>query len=563
MRVFTGGGKTTETLRTIDKYYSWIYITPRHQIIRESLKDSLFRMYDFLHMEGRERTCLFSTTYEPLIKKGYDIRSICKKCTLRKSCPYERNVKKAFTENPNLAITHAHMQNWLPKFLNTKSDDELIKNKYDVLIIDENPIKSFMQTIKLTYQEAALIKQLFIQSDCDKLLVDFMTCILSKEINYKRIEELNIKEINLIENINKFTEHVFELFKHGAISIIPKNIIHFIYNMYDYVGLRDITKMIQRAKGIFIFNYFNPNTITNLDFKKIICLDGTATKEVWENALGGEPYMIKHYITYKNCFQFKNNRYPISSWVSYDEGSVENNTPERLVGYIDKIAKRKKRKVLVVCTKAIQKMIEELTSVRNLIYANYYALRGTNDFWLKVDTVILAVEPNPPEFQIEIYSELSGWTKDIWRIVFRKEEMLQAIGRIREHKDVCPDGTIRETREVYIFPNTGVKDGLKSFESDLVPEAEVIYESEFKAMIEDWPLAKRLRTTKYLIMQSLPCGKKRIRDICGGSRRRELKYTNYLIMKGYIKDTGRGDKRYQITDKGRKSIGRTTFRIEA
>jgi predicted transcriptional regulator len=186
-----------------------------------------------------------------------------------------------------------------------------------------------------------------------------------------------------------------------------------------------------------------------------------------------------------------------------------------------------------------------------------------NNFWKKADTIILAHEPNPPEYHIQMLVELSGWSEDIWRSVYREEEMRQAVGRIREPKDKCPDGTPREQREVYIFPNTGVDKGKNPFESELIPQAQVIYHNELEAILEELPSRERLDSTIDRIIMELPTSRKRIKEIVGGSRRRTNKYIGYLINKGFIEDTGRGDKRYEKTDKARASEGRRPFRIEA
>ena len=103
--------------------------------------------------------------------------------------------------------------------------------------------------------------------------------------------------------------------------------------------------------------------------------------------------------------------------------------------------------------------IRQQCKANNLIFGYYYYLRSRNDFYQTADTVILACQPNIPEFQLECFTNLSSWSSDIWRQVFTDEEMVQGVGRIRfDLPEVKETKRIRERREIYIFPCKGGKE---------------------------------------------------------------------------------------------------------
>lgn len=536
----------------------WIYCAPFHKNIKENITDSKFRSYDFLHLKSRSKLCT-NPDAKVLFKQNYDIRGICESCPDRHACEYELNLKKAHSDRPNLAITHAHLQTWLPNFLNRKVDGELIGDDYDVLIIDENPIKTFMNVEEVHRSELFNIYSIARQAKCDDDLIKFIELIMEKTIDYDELEDTVLPQKRLTYNIKRFGDKAFELWKIGALRKVPKNIINQIYKVSSYIGIKNIEKMVQGRKYTVKLSFFNPEIISQLNIKKIIALDGTATKEVWEKMLGSTPDMMVAGVQYDHAYQLKDARYPISSWIGYGKASGYNPTPDRLCKMIDKIAARKKRNTLVICTKKIQKIIEGKCKIRRVKrdkvlgaykveFANYYALRGLNDYYERCDTVILAHEPNPPQIEMDTYTELSGWTEKIWRTVYREEEMQQAIGRIRENLKVWMEGKKRETVEVFIFPNTGVDKF--SYTSTLLEDAEVMSYNELDRLLGSTTGYKLMRNSEKKILENLPNSVSGLMRVTGLSRTRVKKYLNHLIKKEYVKLDG---KKYKDTKKSRAS----------
>jgi len=566
MRIFTGGGKTTLTLLENDKHYRWIYCSPFHKNIKENITDSYYRSYSFLHLKSRSKLCT-NPDAKILFKQKYDIRGLCNGCSDKHVCKYESNLREAYKDRPNLAITHGHLQNWLPNFLNRVVDGEAIGEDYDVLILDENPIKSFMCVEEVQRSDLFMIYSIARQAKCDDDLIRFIELIMQKLIDYDELEKINLKKNRLPNNIRNFGEKAYELWKMGSISKVPKNIINHIYKISSYFGYKNIEKMVQSRKWTVKLSYFNPEIISQLNIKKIIALDGTATKNVWEKMLGASPDMMVAGVKYRHAYQMKDYRYPISTWVGYKIGSGYNPTPDRLCKMIDKIAARKERNTLVICTKKIQAIIEnkckikrtkkdKVLGVNKIEFANYYALRGLNDFYKRCDTVILAHEPNPPQSEIETYIDLSGWKEEIWRTVYREEEMQQAIGRVRENIKEWMKGKRRQTIEVFVFPNTGVK----GFDSSLLPDAEVMSYNELNKMLDNRLSYGKMRNAQLKIITSLPESISGLMRVTGLTRTKVKKYVNYLEKKGYIVNTGRG--KYETTKKNKIADGSSEFWIE-
>ena len=565
MKIFTGGGKTTKTLMELDKTLRWIYCAPFHKNIKENVTDSPYRTFDFLHLKSRSKLCT-NPDAQLMFKMNYDIRGMCEKCVDKLSCVYEKNLAKAYKDRPNLAITHGHLQTWLPNFLNKEVAGEAVGEDYDVLIVDENPIKTFMCSEVVQRSDLFLIYSIAKQAKCTDDLCRFIELIMERTIDYGELSSLTLNRGKLIENIKKFGSKTFELWKLGSIRRIPKNIINHIYKINSYFDTKSVEKMVMGWKHTVKLSYFNPEIISKLHIKKIIALDGTATREVWEKMLGTTPDMMVAGVNYERAYQLKKWRYPISSWTGYKTAGGVNKTPERLCKLMTKIARRKKRNTLIVCTKKIQTIIESKMNVKRkkkdkvlgknkIEFANYYALRGLNDYYKKCDTIILAHEPNPPQIEIETYTELSGWSEEIWRTVYREEEMQQAVGRIRENIKTL-NGKLREMIEVFILPNTGVEE----FESSLIPDAEVLTYTELDKYLDERFSYKKMRNSQKKIMECLPSSVSELIITTGLSRTKLNKYLNYLVVKGYIKKTSRI--KYEITKKAEASIGRSKFWIE-
>ena len=451
----------------------WIYVGPIHDVIDENLKDSRYRIYDFLHLEGRERCCKRPDLIE-YIKKGYDIQTFCDECPqVDGPCIYRSNEKRAYKELPNLAITHAHINTWLKKFLNSKYNDRPIHEYYDVIIIDENPIKSFMQEQSINRKELYYIKECMLLGHFDKRITDLMDIICNTPINYNKLMIYTELKLQPLAISRSFSRLMTKLKTDGEIADLPKNIIPFLLDVINIAVEDKIKYMIYYDNGILNMSYFTPHAL-NFHGIKLIGLDGTANKIVWDHMLGTDVNIMRIDYEYYNIYQLDGPRYPIMSWKLSEKGKYP--ISAKIAGFLDKVAATRKRGVLVCTTKSVKAMLRKKVHSDKIEYAPLYNLRSRNSFWETCDTVILVCEPNIKPERIDACMHLSGWSSEVWQLIYREEEMLQAIGRIRQNIHFLPDKkTPREETQVIILPSTGVAktaDKLGKY-SNLLPEARI------------------------------------------------------------------------------------------
>jgi len=564
-KTFTGSGKTTTVLNKIDEAgMRWIYVAPFHEVIEQNISRSTLRNFDFLHLEGRERCCL-RDDLKPLIKKGININGFCVQCNFKQhTCPYYKNQHQAYTRLPNLAVTHAHIQTFLPQFLNTGAGEESsIRDFYDVMIIDENPIQCFLHQKQMSRKDIRYMRDILALTNMPERLITLMDYLYNTTINYQELYRLGINELNA-HRINKlFSERVAELYTRGDIVEIPENVLPFIFEVFS--SSNRLEDMIYYRKGYLNMVYFTPNAL-NLGLR-IIGLDGTANRDIWGAMLDSDDFdIIQIDYQYKNAFQLAGGKYPITSWTRKDS-----TVPEMLTKIIDEIAEDKERSVLVVGTKSINRLIAKHSTSMNLMYAHYYNLRSHNDFYLKCDTVILANEPNVPPESLNSYEALSGWDRELWVTMTREEEMLQAVGRIRQNISYIPDLDISRSKiEVYIFPSTGMivrKNGnvvqpskddplntydyTKTYTPTLLPEAVALSKNRLRRFLSGGIDIEKHVTIVDDLLGNCPMTESSMTKKYGRAKTR--KYFKYLKARYLIK-YNRSTKKYDITDRGYKKL---------
>jgi hypothetical protein len=552
LKTFTGSGKTTTTLQTVVKSgHRLIYAAPSHDIIEENIKRSPYYNFDYLHLEGRDRLCKNKDLKE-LAKQGLDIHSFCETCQYRIDdvCDYEKNIKQAYRDRPNIAITHAHITTWLPTFLNTDVGDHKMSDYYDVLIIDENPFKCFLNELQVTLQDLILFRERCIQTSMDTEIVRIVETLLIPPFNYDRLLNIPLVDLDRKEVMRKWVHRLSELYIQNGVREIPKNILPFLFEIYEQLPKKDIQKMIYYKDGIINFTYFKSNAL-DLGRIKILGLDGTASSLVWDSMLKTKVDIFPIDYRYKDetVFQLNGGKYPIMSW-KYKESS----TPASLCRLIDLIASKKKRKVLIVGTNVINHKVASLCKCKNREFALYYSLRSKNEYYKNCDTVILTCQPSPPPEKIQSSVSLSEWSVETWRRIYTQEEMLQAIGRLRQNIEVIKqDGyepIIREPTMVYIFPSTDVERGERT--SLLVPEARVLSKQNLYSSLRDNEFFAESQLYQNELLPLMPISIKRFAELKGMSFYKAKAYFMYLLKDKLIEEASKGV--YDITQRGIKKL---------
>lgn len=476
LKLPTGSGKTTNAINTVNDFAEkcWIYLSPFHKNITENLEMSPHRhdKLKYIHMKSRAKSCIVPQ-FRELAQKHINIRPICEnKCEKKEEdCPYYEAKRELFNNPQNWAGVHAHINEFLGDFLYSLDPNEIPNHQYyDILIIDENPISVLFINEKGNAETLADLKnvlaKLNLQTEdarmCDKFLEFLILSFLSdKRINYKKLYEL-FTPIDFRLLYEQYQVEIIDRIIAGQMDVleIPKDYLVWFDRIQRHASRKKIENMIVKkeasgyTKKSYYFMCFEETVLHNLPFK-IIGLDGTANLDIWRAIIGEEPSLFYVPYEYHNMYQLVDGEYPLSSWLEPNIFKLRS-TGERLCDIIDLVAERKKNKVLVCSTQSLKPHIRQQCKANNLIFGYYYYLRSRNDFYQTADTVILACQPNIPEFQLECFTNLSSWGSEVWRQVFTDEEMVQAVGRIRfDLAEVKETKRIRERREIYIFPSKG------------------------------------------------------------------------------------------------------------
>lgn len=479
LKLPTGSGKTTNAINTVNDFAkkSWIYLAPFHKNIVENLEMTPHRhdKLKYIHMKSRAKSCTVPQ-FRELAEKHINIRPICEnKCEKKEEdCPYYEAKRELFNHPQNWAGVHAHINEFLGDFLYSLDPNEIPNHEYfDVLIIDENPIGVLFINEKGDAESLAEVRNMLTKlnlgtEDADKCIrfLDFL--ILSylddNPLNYDRLYKM-FSDIDFRLLYEDYQVEIIDRVIAGQLDIedIPKDYIVWFDRIQRHASRTKIENMIvkKEASGYtrknFYFMCFEENVLHNLPFK-IIGLDGTANIDIWKAITNIEPSLYFVPYEYRNMYQLTDGEYPLSSWLEPTTFRLRS-TGERLCEIIDLVAKRKKSKVLVISTQSLKPHIRKQCNAINLTFGYYYYLRSRNDFYQTADTVILACQPNIPEFQLECFANLSSWNEEVWRQVFTDEEMVQGVGRIRfDLPEVKENKRIRERREIYIFPCKGGKE---------------------------------------------------------------------------------------------------------
>lgn len=466
-----GSGKTWNTVKSLtDNQYQWIYLAPFHTVIDENLKMSTLRNYEYIHLKSRAKLCEIEN-YQRLAERGVNIRPICESsCPLKDTtCPYYSLKRQLFAEPQNWAGVHHHLKGFLTDFFSMWIDGWPMKYFYDVLVLDENPISVLFENEMTNGEQIGRIRDIIEllridHKDNDKIIT-FLETLMTSFMGSKLLDYDNLFEqftsINFRGFYEVYQERLIEELIANRLRLrdVPKDYLTTFSIMKKGMSRDNIESMIVKkmpspyTQKKYHFMGFDNSALLDCPIK-IIGLDGTANVKIWESITGRRASILERRYVYKNIYQLKGQglaRYPLSSWVR--QGKITT-SGLNLCRLIDGICIKKRNRVLVACTKPLQPHIFSNTTSRKIDFCNYYYVRSRNEFFEKCDTIILASEPNIQQFQLECFSNLSGWEPVVWRQVFTQEEMIQTVGRIREDIDKTQIGRIREPREIFIFPFT-------------------------------------------------------------------------------------------------------------
>lgn len=494
VRSFPGSGKTTSIMMAIDKAgFTWLYLAPFHDVIRENLKYSKLREYEFHHFKSKSQDgmCL-SEDYKEYADQGFNITAFCEtRCPYKNNgCPYYET-KTLIESYPSCwAGVHSHVPTYLQKFLYEISyERRKMLNYYDAIIIDEFPFQVLFNQVIIQKSDIDELRDVINRMiDCDEkdLVMDILNEMTlatgSIPINYSRIKNLisNTRGLDFREFNQDYDAILLRLISNKEIHRPPKNFLFNISMIYnENPSLKKLKWMIYQhawdgwsKTGIYI-------TTSNVKYFKnlpipVIALDATAEIKAWNTLLNDECSYESIDMKYTNIYQLlSRGRYPVSTWVTVkDNKKTLSSTGERLCDLIIKICNRKNNAVLLCSNKRIKKLTGDYLSKNyekdNYKFAIFYNLRSRNEYYENCDTCIVIHEPNIPPLQLDIMKNVIGWDESMLRKLMTESEIKQAIGRIRQNILITPSGRIREDVEIYILPGSITSD------NKIVPEAKLI-----------------------------------------------------------------------------------------
>jgi len=484
--VYPGGGKTVNVIQAaMSTGLKFIYLSPTHEVIHQNLEFHPLEDYvgAFEHFKGRARVCLNEDYRKNAETYGMPIKPLCGICEHKDNgCPYYEVRRKIESNNPmSWAGVHAHIATYLKHYLFDEEDDRRFIDQFDLIIMEENPIATLMNRNFLTSSDLVRLereindnflpnfnKDEMFTMHCHLLfdLIDqFILGLQKLRIDVDKLWEIAVqwRDLEWEPFMDMWDKFLVIRIREQGMTNPPQMIYQILNDIFSTTNRENLEYHIgivndtwsERKKRFITLNYYYGDILRNVPLLTI-GLDGTANKTVWTKMLGKHCNFVEIGYKYNNVYQISSGGYPISTLVKSKELQPSG---KKLVDIALKIVKRRPGKTLVVGSKRLMPHFEtraKKKGISNYKYGLYYSLRSKNNYQ-DCDTVILMMRPSPPVHQIKTYAQLSGWDEDIWKRFFIRDEMIQALARVRQNmvvvKDAIDNERGRDRVEIYIFSN--------------------------------------------------------------------------------------------------------------
>jgi len=478
LEAFPGAGKTTNVLAELMRLEQpFIYLAPDHDVILENLT---FHMDDylggFIHLQGRRHLCAVPERREYAENFGMPIKPFCSTCEYKKdgSCEYYRRRRTIEHDNPpSWAGVHAHITTYLRRYLFGSEDVEGHHDDFDIIVIEENPIRELMRTVNLQRNDMALMEGELAnftfgnaeQQDLLTIMLDYFITRINRRFNYDLVwrnfvqEWRNFSREQWQDFKDEFDAHLVRRIINEGLQRVPVDIILLLDDILTTTTREMLPYHIMATRKsdypVISLSYFYGDALHDLPMH-VVGLDGTANMDVWRMVLSKDVRGVRITHSFENVYQLSQGSYPAESWIY--KGHLRD-TGESLLHLLGLIMKSRAGTVLLIGSKRLKPYVESYLKEKglndNAEYAWYYNLRSKNFNYC--DTVVLLMKPGPPRQQIDVYTHLSGWpdAERIWKEHYVKDEMIQAMARIRpnlkEVSDVFGNPRERDRVEIFVF----------------------------------------------------------------------------------------------------------------
>ena len=447
---FTGSGKTRNVLEAVDRAgKQWIYVAPYHDTIEENVKFRSGYDFNYTHLLSRSKVCHIPRYRMLMNEYNIDIRPYCQVCMKRKNgtCTYYQRKEEMETYRKNLACVHSHMfTDIFTKFL---PDNQYT---YDVLIIDETPVGSMFENASITIKD---LQSLVSSMNMVPMSAHYrapMNQIVSIIRDALMDENADIQHSRFPNGNPEFYSALYHDYSNAVLSLLSQNpnmrmrIPRFVQVLLNTIStyISDIS-MLRAA--IFKTSYHGETKVNVNKFigalptypMKIIGLDATATRDTWEFFLGRQVDMVDLKYPVANVVMAYGGPTWQNSWLSYHNPHVISDRGKWMANVVVEIAKNAEKNVIACRTSKvwrvlrnyIEKGLKNKAILKKIDFAKYYYLRGKNEFYKNANDVILLHAPRPPPQQVESMATLTGQDVAFWEDISTKDEMAQAMGRVR------------------------------------------------------------------------------------------------------------------------------------
>jgi len=453
----------------IPSHHRFAYLAPRHNIILEMCdvdhRCSIPHLISRNHIKDGVPVCKYlqdNPKAADYVKRGEIIASIfCNQCKHASRCEHINNMRRV-QNGASWTGVHAHMSAFTD-ILFSKIDRE----RYDIIVIDENPFQTMLQSSWLTMGRMRHLLTMFdgwgaptrFVSACGQVLIG------------GKPPDIKAEGFSSREFLREYTERAKTTVELGG-RLPPYNMVSIIGRIIEDVGNGvPIERMVTMDKERVRLLRFDSTMIDRLGVP-ILALDATGSKDTWQALAPSYNVEIvlnedwRHY----NVIHLKGSgNFYLKTWKSCDE----HHPNFRLLRLVSQLSSKN---VIVCSSKKIREIISSnLDDCKNIRHAIFMALTSDNTSWPEASTLVIAGRPTLPPDERAAMVLATGLSNDVIDYLTIEAEVQQAIGRLRQS---IPETTefhgkgVFDTRKVkrdglyiIVMPDLGKDDPFKGFGS--------------------------------------------------------------------------------------------------
>jgi hypothetical protein len=478
LALYAGSGKSTTVWDVLmEMKPRFIYLPPRHNVIEDMCE---FDPRCTIVLDGDDvRTGSVPHVYSKTYKKKSG-QYVCQVLNERedlaglvaagkitsdyfcnKDCVHyvECSVNQAqwASEKTSWCGVHAHMINYLENHF-----EKVGRDKYNVVVIDENPFNTMYQDRDFSLDELDVIKDFVDDKEIAKVISSAKHMFINEPTEPNIISFSTKKFLkNYNETIRVAVEEGRQIPSYNNVSIIAK-VTELVSKGRLFSELSMPSKVFDKGKNVtkVKIGYYDKDMLNRIGIP-IIALDATGIGSTWHRIadqyeiVGGKPYIEEW--RHSNIVKIiGSGNFYHTSWNHFKPDNIAFTAMKLMSGNTDK-------KVIVCCSKAIMKIIKDNTpGIDNIKYAHFMSLTSDNSFWKDANVLVIAGRPTLPPSQRAGIIKISGLTEDDIDYIKTESEIVQGIGRLRQNLEYTKDipklgGLINEKHRgelfIVIFPH--------------------------------------------------------------------------------------------------------------